>query len=97
MLYSLKWQGQPEKKFQLNLAIPSIPDIKVKEKENDHSMFSWLNYKNRPVFSCQFCDVAKVVIIHNKDLAKFGYTPDSESQFSKKWIHNCIFLANETD
>jgi hypothetical protein len=39
-------------------------------------------------FSCQFCDVAKVVIIHNKNLAKFGYTPDSEGQFSEKWIHN---------
>jgi hypothetical protein len=50
LLYSLKWQDQPEKKFQPNLAIPTIPDMKVKEKENDPSIFSWLTYKNHPLF-----------------------------------------------
>jgi hypothetical protein len=72
--------------------------MKVKVKENDPCIFSWLTYSTRtvPCISCQFCNVAKVAIIHNKNLAKFGYTPpDSESQFSKKWIYNCIFLATK--
>jgi hypothetical protein len=38
-------------------------------------------------FSFQFCDVAKLVIIHKKDSAKFGYRPGMKVKRSKNSSH----------
>jgi hypothetical protein len=65
--YSLKWQINQKKNFQPNLAIPSIPDMKVKRKKKIILLyFLGLHTRTDPCFSYQFCDVAKVAIIHNK-------------------------------
>jgi hypothetical protein len=36
-------------------------------------------------FICQFCDIAKVDMIHTQDLAKFGYKLKYGSKLNKKF------------